>query len=110
MLRVEDDHRYGETEFLDYRRDHHRPKSDGISCNDKKGELPSEANTDESIEEAGMSDGRGVLAADCVKKEVERGEDKNSPDKSDPENDLGEFHVSLKSGSRPSQRRRVKSR
>ena len=40
-----------------------------------------------------MSDGRRILPPDQVEHEIKRREDQNAPDASNPENNLGEFHL-----------------
>lgn len=95
MLQIEDDEGCDEAEFFEDRGNHHGTEADGIGGDYQEGELPGESAADETIIEAGMGYGGRVLAADGVEEEVKWREDQNTPDKSDPESDLGEFHEGI---------------
>jgi len=95
MLQVESCESGAVAELLEDGRDHHRAEADGITGDDKEDELESERSTHEAIVERGVRDGRGILASDQVEHKIERREDKDAPDKSDPEKNFGEFHSDL---------------
>src|ERR1700722_393947 len=92
MLEVEDDQGCTVAELLKDRGDHHGAEAHGVASDYDEGELPCQAYADETIVESGVGDGRRILTGDCVEHEVERGEDKDAPDRCDPEDDFGEFH------------------
>src|SRR5215475_9616369 len=92
MLRVEDGHRDCKAEFFQHGRDHHRPKADRISGDDKESDLPRQAGADESVVETRMGDGWRVLTSDHVEHEVKRSQYDNAPGEGDVEKNLGEFH------------------
>ena len=102
MLEVENDQGCGVAELLEDRGDHHGAEPHRIASDYEEGELPCEACANEAVVESGMRDGRGILAADCVEHEVERREDEDAPDESDPEDDFGKFHFCLKTEARRS--------
>ena len=81
--------------FFDHGRNHHGTESSWVSGDDAEGNLPGECESDESIIEAGVSDGRGIFAADEIEHEVQGKNYKETPDASNPENDFGEFHGTL---------------
>src|ERR1700694_3546071 len=81
------------TKLLHHRWDHHRPEADRVAGDEKEDDLKCEPYADETVIEAGMSDGRRILAPDRVKHKIERREDQKAPDAGNPENNPGEFHV-----------------
>ena len=95
MLQVENSLRRSEAEFFEDRWEHHGAEAERICCDDDERELPGESASDETVIEAGMRDGRRILAANRVIEELQRSDNQDSPDGGDPENDLGEFHAHL---------------
>ena len=78
--------------FFDYGGNHHGTEAHRIGGDDAESDLPGERESDEAVIEAGVSDGRGILAADEVEHEVQGKNYEETPDACDPENDFGEFH------------------
>ena len=92
-LQKKGDQSGGVREFFDRGSDDEGAEAQGIGGDDEEGDLPRESRSGEAVVEGGMGDRRRVFSADEVEDEIERGEDENAPDASDPESDLGELHL-----------------
>src|SRR5271170_3663582 len=103
MLEIENDQCGAVAELFEDRGDHHGTESHGVTSDHEEGELPGEACADETVEEGGVGDGRGILAGDGVEHEVERGEDEDAPDGGDTEEGFGEGHLGLGSSLGPAE-------
>jgi hypothetical protein len=92
VLQYENEDGWSVGKFFDHGRNHHGTKTSWISGDDAESDLPGECESDEAVIEAGVRDGRRILAADEIKHEVQGNNYKETPDACDPENDFGEFH------------------
>src|SRR5215469_5226532 len=95
MLHKENGLRSGEAELFEHRGNHHCAEPPRISRDHHKRKLPRECTTHESVIKPGMGNRRRILTADGVVEEIEWRDDKNAPNGSNPENNLGEFHAHL---------------
>lgn len=80
-------------EFLDDGGNHQGTEPHGIGADEEKGDLPGEGGPDETVEEAGMSDGRRILCADQIEHKIEGSDNEQAPDTGDVEDDLGKSHA-----------------
>lgn len=98
FLQNEDNDWNGVDEFFEDGRNHHGAKTNRVCGDDDEGDLPYQCDADESIKKGGMGDGRRVFFANQIEHEIERSNDKETPDGGDPENDPGEFHSAPPAG------------
>src|SRR3984957_14372508 len=92
MLQIESRQGSAVAEFFDDGRNHHRVEAHRVASDDEKCKLPSQAGAEESVVEAGVRDGWGIVAADDLEHKEERRENEKAPDAGDPENCFSEFH------------------
>src|SRR5450755_2098702 len=79
-------------ELFKHAGNHQGAVADGIGGDGHERDLPGERDTDRSVIEGGVRDGRRVLASNYIEHEIERGQNYHAPDASAPENNLGKFH------------------
>src|SRR5271163_1003958 len=82
--------------FFEYRRNHQRTKTNWVSRNEEKCDLPGQPESHKSIEESRMVDWRWVHATDQIKHEVKRSDNQEAPNAGNPENYLGKSHFCLR--------------
>lgn len=92
VLAIEHDHGDTEAQLFQHGRNHEEPQLDRIGGDHQKCDLPGEGCAYEAVVEARVGDRRGILLADALGDEIQRGNDENPVNTRDPEDDFGESH------------------
>ena len=91
-MQDKDDDSHAVSELLEHRRNHERAITRRVRGNEEEGDLPRQREACKSVKESGVSDRRGISAANEIEHEVERRNDQQAPNACDAESDFRESH------------------